>query len=171
MYVTPDHLLARFNALNHEVFADALPPIRLLCGRGRQRVGCFRVKRLRNAITRRVVEQRSITITAAYDFTPEQIDDLLLHEMIHYYLHHMGVRDMSTHGTCFRNIMADINRKFGRHITVQATLTKEQCADAAERRHTVYIVAKVLLNDGRIAVKSLPRVREKIEHFKQEALH
>ena len=39
--------------------------------------------------------------------------------------------------------MADINRKFGRHITVQATLTKEQCADAAERRHTVYILAKV----------------------------
>ena len=91
--------------------------------------------------------------------------------MIHYYLHHMGVRDVSTHGSCFQNIMADINRKLGRHITVQATLTQEQCADAAERRHTVYIVAKVLLNDGRIAVKSLPRVREKIEHFKQEALH
>lgn len=170
MYVTCDYLYARFNALNHEVFADALPPIQLRCGRGRHQLGCFRVKRLRQTVARDVAEWRCITITAAYDFTPEQLDDLLLHEMLHYYLHHTGVKDLAVHGPCFMKMMTDINKKFGRHITVYAALTEEQRKQEAERRHTLYIVAKVLLKDGRTAVKSLPRVRDRMEEFKKRAL-
>lgn len=64
-------------------------------------------------------------ISGRYDHTETELEDTILHEMIHIYLRHHGIKDTSNHGLQFRQMMDEINRTHGRHITVTGRLSKE----------------------------------------------
>ena len=59
-----------------------------------------------------------ISVSSYYQLTLEEIDDVLIHEMIHYSIAYTGLKDTSSHGIVFRGMMDKINRTFGRHITI-----------------------------------------------------
>ena len=54
----------------------------------------------------------SISVSNYYKLTTEQIDDVLIHEMIHYSIAYTGLKDTSSHGIVFRGMMDKINRTF-----------------------------------------------------------
>lgn len=58
-------------------------------------------------------------ISTSFDIPETGIEDVVIHEMIHYYIAFCGIRDTSVHGAVFRRIMDDINRKYGRNVTVR----------------------------------------------------
>ena len=67
--------------------------------------------------------------------------------MIHYSILSRQHKDESAHGPLFRRMMDDINRRFGRHITVSHRRTAEDNArDTAVRQH---LVCRVRFRDGR----------------------
>ena len=60
-----------------------------------------------------------LKISTGFDLTQEELEDVIIHEMIHYYIAYRNLRDSSAHGETFRRIMETINQKYGWHITVR----------------------------------------------------
>lgn len=60
-----------------------------------------------------------LKISTGFDLAQEELEDVVIHEMIHYYIAYRNLRDTSVHGETFHRIMDAINQKYGRHITVR----------------------------------------------------
>ena len=116
----------------------------------------------------------SISVSNYYKLTTEQIDDVLIHEMIHYSIAYTGLKDTSSHGIVFRGMMDKINRTFGRHITISVRTrnlqprTAQQPKDylilAIEMKDSKYFLSSVNPSAaGKLAI-SLARTRE-IAHY------
>lgn len=58
----------------------------------------------------------TIFITDYYDFTESQFVDIMVHEMIHYYLAAIGEDRRCSHGKKFKEIAERLNREYGLHI-------------------------------------------------------
>ena len=59
----------------------------------------------------------TISITDYYDFTEKQFQDILCHELIHYYLAYFGIDRGCHHGKEFKKMANRLNRKYGLNIT------------------------------------------------------
>ncbi len=64
-----------------------------------------------------------IFITDYYDFTEQQFVDVIVHEMIHYYLAYTGQDRSCRHGKKFKEMAERLNNQYGLHIVfpVQAS--------------------------------------------------
>lgn len=117
-------LVIIYNRANREIFNSQLPECNLRVSNARTFAGNFR------AVTRKVngrsVTTPSITISSFYDKSEDELIDVLLHEMIHFYIFDRRLKDSSPHGHIFRRMMDDINRRFGRHIVVSTRHTVEE---------------------------------------------
>ena len=72
---------------------------------------------------RRNLYNFSISITDYYDFTMEQFDDILVHEMIHYYLAYTGLDKRIRHGKEFKKMARKLNLNHGLNITSTVDLS------------------------------------------------
>ena len=59
-----------------------------------------------------------IQISGLWDYSEAQIRDIMVHEMIHYYLAYKGIDTTASHGLYFHQYAARFNRDYGMHITV-----------------------------------------------------
>ena len=59
-----------------------------------------------------------ISISDGYLFTYEQLRDIIVHEMIHYYLAYTGEDKMVTHGKRFRAMAQELNSLYDLDIQV-----------------------------------------------------
>ena len=92
-------------------------------------------------------------MSAYYNVSEREYQNVLLHEMIHYYLSYKGIRDTSPHGREFRRLMEWLNREHGWHITV-STRTKgwDVSAHNQPRLHRQRHVIMVETTDDRCFV-------------------
>lgn len=65
-----------------------------------------------------------ISITDYYDFTPEQFTDIMVHEMIHYYLAYFGIDQRCRHGKKFKMMARKLNSTYNLHITKKVNLAE-----------------------------------------------
>lgn len=107
----------RFNAL---CFEGALPPIPIVLTKARTFLGKVEYRGVRGLFGL-VTANRDfrMRISTSFDLPREELEDVVLHEMIHYYIAWKGIRDSSVHGNVFRNIMEQLNARYGRHITIR----------------------------------------------------
>lgn len=144
MRPTTEYLLMKFSELNNLCFGGKLPPVALKTSRTRRRMGAFVRKRKRVAPFFRLEEEVWIEISACYDLESETLDDILLHEMIHYHIWTNSLKDTSPHGKLFRSIASELNNRYGRNITVSHNLTESEYQSAPRP----VIVSVATFNDG-----------------------
>lgn len=65
-----------------------------------------------------------ISITDYYDFTESQFVDIMVHEMIHYYLVCCGKDRRCRHGKQFKKMAERLNKQHGLHIVTYLDLSK-----------------------------------------------
>lgn len=65
-----------------------------------------------------------IRITDYYDFTPEQFVDIMVHEMIHYYLAWYGIDRRCSHGKAFCKMASELNLNYRLNITSTTDVSK-----------------------------------------------
>lgn len=66
----------------------------------------------------------TILITDYYDFTPGQFEELMCHEMIHYYLAYTGKDRNCRHGKEFKIMASIFELNYGINITTNIDLSK-----------------------------------------------
>lgn len=151
MTPTVEYLEERFDTFNRMCFDGALPRIPIKLSRARTFVGrlIYRpVRDWRGRVVRR--EDFVLRISTYFDLPEAEIEDTLIHEMIHYWVAWKGIKDTSSHGKEFRRIMKEINALHGRHLTISHKSTpEEQDRDTRVRDHW-FCVSQ--LADGRTAL-------------------
>ena len=63
------------------------------------------------------IKRQIILFSEYYDFDEETFKNLMVHEMIHYYLAWNGVKTELDHGKEFMAIANDLNEKYGLNVT------------------------------------------------------
>ena len=120
----------------------------------RKRVGLFGKKHFSNFALR---------ISKRFDFTEQELQDTLIHEMIHYYISYNQLQDSSAHGQLFRQMMNDINEKYGRHITLSHRSSREERLQVIGSKPRPRVFAIIEMCDGDQYIKCVPRIKQRIE--------
>ncbi|MCR5078104.1 MAG: SprT-like domain-containing protein [Prevotella sp.] len=138
-------LTDRFNKYNALIFDGRLPIPKLKWSRARTRLGQMACRR-KSSWGRTRYYDFTISVSTYYNLTQDQIDDVLIHEMIHYSIAYTGLKDTSAHGTVFQGMMDSINRRFGRHITISARTRNMEPRQAQPPKD--YLVLALEMRDG-----------------------
>lgn len=146
MRATLPFLEDRFDTYNQEIFRGELPRPLMHISSARSFMGQFKVERQRS-ITGKIKETYHLTLSERYDLDEDTLEDVVIHEMIHFLIHYKKVMDSSSHGKHFRELMNEINRRFGRHITLSHRCTKKELESDSAKAHS--IVCLCTMTDGR----------------------
>lgn len=140
MRPTLDYLEQQYETLNKQCFQGQLPTVRIQLSKARTYLGQLGYKRRRKLLGGWEYYDYVIRISIRLDQTEEEITDTLLHEMIHLYIAVNHLKDSSSHGPLFRQIMDNINTRYDRHITISHHRTKEELEqDTQQRTHLICV--------------------------------
>lgn len=165
MKATVPYIEAKFAEFNQRYFGSELSPVPVELSKAASYVGqcTFKTKKLAGITIRRY--DLRIRISTRHDLPEQEVEDTIIHEMIHCYIWQKGLRDTSTHGKVFREIMNRINSLYGRHITVSHRLTREQREEGLDKRPKWHLIALVSFADGRQGIKLLPRIPARVSAY------
>lgn len=142
--LTLAYLRQQFDYYNKLCFEGTLPTPVLRINNARTMLGCVRYKKEHRLFRKPRFCDFTLSISAYYKLTPEETDDIILHEMIHLDILCHQQHDDSAHGPLFRQRMKEINERFGRHITISH---KGKLQLNSEKK-VQNIIAVAQLNDG-----------------------
>ena len=160
-----DYFVSKFNEFNALIFNGRLPLPTIILTQANTFLGKCEYKRRRLPGGK---EQRCdfhLRFNVRAELSDTLMEDVIIHEMIHYYIAYNNLKDTSAHGPLFRSMMNDINTRYGREIRVSHRLTDSTQAQLAGRRRRLHIVALIRFADGKFALKVLPRVLETMKHY------
>jgi len=149
MTPTVEYVQSKIGEFNALIFSSSLPPIPVKLSKARSFLGKMQYKKKKNILGR--VSGNTdflMRISTMFDLSESEQDDVIIHEMIHYYIAYKGIRDNSTHGKVFRRYMDEINRKYGRHISVRHKSAPGKVTPRSEVIRPHYICLTRLLDDS-----------------------
>lgn len=138
MRATLPFLKQRFDHFNALCFNRALPDLPFKLSTAKNVMGAFHhvVCRRPWGETRRCW----ISISTRFDLQQPELEDILIHEMIHYYIWHHRICDTSPHGHEFLRMMHSINIRHKRNISVRHHTSAEQLAsDSKVKLHYICV--------------------------------
>lgn len=165
MIATIPYLQEKFREFNDLCFGGELEDVPIVLGRGKSYIGKCEFKRQRLPFGREKRYGFRLRFNTRADIPEREMEDTVIHEMIHLYILSRGIRDTSAHGKVFRSMMADINAKYGRHITVSHRMSKDERENMQGMKPSWRLIAIVSMTDGRTGIKVLPRVQSSIKRY------
>lgn len=170
MDITIPYIKKKFEEFNRLMFAGKLLmlPIRLSNAKTFLGMCCFKQRKDKDGNIEKY--DFVLRINTRADVPEELLEDTIIHEMIHYYIGYNQLKDTGPHGELFQTIMNGINEKYGRHITISHDPTKEQKEQLYDSRKRWHVVAVVAFHDGRIGIKVLPRIVQRITNYYNKVL-
>ena len=139
MTPTVSYLQQKFAEYNKLIFGNELPPIDIVLTKAKGYVGrvVYTPARLAGLISGK---SKRLEISVYRDLPEREVEDTLIHEMIHYYIHHKKLKDTSIHGAIFKKMMMDINLRHGRHITISKRVKREEVyVDNKKKLHYICV--------------------------------
>ena len=170
MKATVPYIEKKFEEFNRQMFGGKLSKIPVELSDAKTCLGQCVFKKRRKPIGKTELYDFRLRINTRVDLPEREIEDTIIHEMIHYYIGYNKLEDASAHGPLFLSIMNEINRKFGRNLTVSHKSTKEQREQLQDKRSHYHVIAVVNFHDGRTGIKVLPRVLRSILYYYNNVL-
>ena len=165
MIPTIPYIERKFDEFNKQMFAGELPTIPIVLSDAKTFLGkCVYKKRLGKDGKAEYYDFK-LRINTRIDLPENEVEDTLIHEMIHYFIGYKRLKDASSHGPLFMHIMNTINEKYGRNITVTFKGTSEQQEQLVDKKQRYHVVALVKFHDGKTGIKVLPRVVQSILRY------
>ena len=165
MKATIPYVEKKFEEFNRLMFGGKLPMLPIELSDAKTFLGVCVYKRKRTLWGKTVCYDFKLRINTRIDLAEEEVEDIIIHEMIHYYIGLNRIEDTSSHGRVFRQMMNEINERFGRHIRVSHKPTHEQKEQLYGTKQRWRVVALVFFKDGRRGIKVLPRIVPKIQNY------
>ena len=165
MIPTVPYIEEKFALFNKQIFQGKLPVLPIVLSDAKTFLGACTYKKKKNLFAATTFYDFKLRINKRIDLPEAEIEDVIIHEMIHYYIAYFGLKDTSLHGKVFKQFMNQINARFGRHITISRKMNekeKEQLYDTKRRWRVIVVLS---FTNGKTGVKSLPRVFSKIQDF------
>ena len=165
MRATIPFIEQKFDEFNRQMFGGKLPRIPVELSNAKTFLGQCVFRKRRSPLGKVEPYDFRLRISTRLDMPQREVEDTIIHEMIHYHIGYYKLEDVSSHGPLFRSIMNEINHKFGRNITVSHKSTQEQREQLQDTRSRYHVIAVVTFGDGRTGIKVLPRVLRSILHY------
>ena len=106
------HLMCAFRDYNNSYFNGVLPMPEFEITDSYKFFGYFHSNIYNNTIVNPLIQ-----ISGIWDYTESQFRDILVHEMIHYYLAYTGRDIIGSHGDEFMSVAHKLNHDYGLNIT------------------------------------------------------
>ena len=165
MKATIPYIEQKFEEYNQQMFAGQLPKLPIELSDAKTFLGKCAFKIRKGKDGKNIYYDFKLRINTRIDLPETEIEDTIIHEMIHYYIGYNQLEDASAHGPVFLHMMNNINEKYGRNLSVSYKGTKEQNEQAVDTKPHWHVVAVVGFKDGRYGIKVLPRVQERIVNY------
>lgn len=145
MVGTIDFLRETFKKYNTLIFNNRLPVPYLRISKSTRSLGSFRSIRGKGDL--RLPQNCDIALSRNWDLEFSVLEDVVIHEMIHYYIWYNNLRDTSSHGRIFKTMMNEINNNYNRNVQLR---TNSQSSPDTIRRlnRYVYYIALARLKNG-----------------------
>lgn len=170
MKATRQFVEKKFEEFNRRMFGGHLPPLPIKMSEASSFLGmCVsKVKKYPGGKTEH--SDFELRISTLHDVSEEELEDVIIHEMIHYFIMWNELIDTSPHGDIFKSLMRSINKTYGRNISISFRVGPER-EPVADTRRKWHVIASVRFRDGHLGVKVLPRVVPKILDFHSHVLN
>ena len=165
MKATIPYVEKKFEEFNQLMFDGKLPKLPIELSDAKTFLGMCVYKKKRTLLGKTVCYDFKLRINTRIDLAEAEVEDIIIHEMIHYYIGLNKIEDSSAHGRVFRQLMNEINERFGRNIKISHKLTQEEKEQMYDTKQRWRIVAFVTFKDGRTGIKVLPRIVSKAVNY------
>ena len=132
MQIDTEWIAVNFDRFNKENFGGRLTPPKFSVNNARTRLGSMAFK-WKQSLFKRETYDYVIRLSNYYDIPEVEFQNVLLHEMIHYYIAVNHFKDDSVHGTMFRSIAQRINKQ-GWHVVVRTDTRKWPVAERNRKK-------------------------------------
>ena len=119
MRVCESQIRCLFRQFNQDYFGNLLPMPYIKIRHSVNTLGYFSYMQNEMFGTTETLE-----ISDFYDYTSKQLRDIVVHEMIHYYLYYIGEDVRLKHGKSFMRMARQLNQSYGLHVTPTIDLTR-----------------------------------------------
>lgn len=160
MLITVSDIQSIFNKYNSLCFDGKLPLPRIRIGHAKGYLGQLRYKVKKDKSGKATYSDFSLNFTQRYEMDQEKLEDVVIHEMIHYYIHYNNIQDTSAHGVVFRKMMDDINIRFKRNITISDRSGLPVSDESQQIKMHLVCVATLKSGDTGVAVCARTRAFE-----------
>ena len=146
MKPTKDYIQNQYNRFNELIFAGRLPAVRIELSTAGTFLGRAEYKAIEDDFGI-VIGYKDYVLRSSskYDLDEHEVEDTIIHEMIHLYIANFNVQDESALGPVFRTIMNVINEKYGRNVCISHKGTEEEIEQDNTAKQ--YILCVTELND------------------------
>ncbi len=110
MTVNIEWIAQQFELFNALYFDKVLPTPLFLVSKTKTKLGWFAHKKHLTIRGFRSYDYK-IGMSTHYQFTERQAQNILLHEMIHFYIAFKNIKDKSAHGPVFKRLMNQFNQE------------------------------------------------------------
>ena len=149
MIVTKEWMENRFEIFNRQYFQGQLPKPGFTLSRARTQLGQCRCRyKKRGLWQRNKLESCVIALSTYYDMEEREACNVLLHEMIHYYIAHNQLKDTSAHGRLFRQIAQSLNARWGWQVSVKTSVEGWALAQPQKNTTETFLILAVETSGG-----------------------
>lgn len=157
MKATRSYVEQRFDYFNTLCFGGKLPKVPVRMSHAKGFLGQLRFRIKHHVFRSSEFCNFTLHVNSRFDLPQQVIDDTIIHEMIHLYIHFNRITDTAPHGEKFRAVMNAINHRHGRNISIRHTSTPEELdSDTHVKPH---IICLSTLADGSRCVTVCARTR------------
>lgn len=154
-----EYVEQKFAEYNTQMFGGKLPPLPIRLSSARTFMGKLSYTKKRALFRGWTYNNFQLIISTRFNVSEQIIEDTIIHEMIHYYIMYHKLRDTSSHGTIFRDMMAHINSQYHRNVTISIRLPEDAKSSDTKRRLHLICISK--LRDGRVGITIAAQTRLK----------
>ncbi|MBF1440997.1 MAG: SprT-like domain-containing protein [Prevotella nanceiensis] len=175
MTVNIEWIAQQFELFNALYFDKVLPTPLFLVSKTKTKLGWFVHKKRFTFRGFRSYDYK-IGMSTHYQFTERQAQNILLHEMIHFYIAFKNIKDKSAHGPVFKRLMNQFNQEFGWELTVSVNTkdykTNETASSAKAKKIKERLILAIEQSDGTCFLSVVnPRYALKIQNELKRTTH
>lgn len=110
----------KFDGFRQTIFNVELPDITIEVSNSLRQLG--KLITYLNYPHEQPASRYKMIISNRYDLPESQLEDIIIHEMIHLVIDYHRIKDTAPHGKVFKSMMKTINQQFRRNIGISANL-------------------------------------------------
>lgn len=154
MVASLEYIEKKFSEYNEQLFEGKLQPLPFKLTTARSFLGQVRFYQEKQPDGTMRYMNFQFVISTKVDLPEAEVEDTIIHEMIHYWILSNQMQDTGPHGDIFKTKMKEINLRFNRNLSIVHKATKEEADQDKEVRQHLICVVRLKTNQMGICIAS-----------------